>query len=296
VSRGVSVYDRRTGRLEEEPICGEWFLRFAYGTIPGRWFQSLLGSRVFLSRLAAVYANGHRSAKKILPFLERYAIDGGESATPVDQFASFNEFFCRHLKAEARPVDGGRDVLVAPADGRYFFIPDLSRQGEISVKGRRLRLEEMLGNRALAEKFYGGTAAIGRLSPMDYHRFHFPCDGVPGSAKLIGGKLHSVHPLALRRFASLSRNRRYLTRIVTNFGEMAMVEVGATFIGSVGQTYTPHRHVKKGAEKGFFSFGGSAVILLFGRGMAVAEDDLAEWSGRGIETRLRMGERLLRIR
>jgi phosphatidylserine decarboxylase len=292
MSHPLRIFNRYTRQFEEEPVCGEWFLRLAYGTFFGRFFQSLLGSRPCLSRLAALYANGHGSAKKILPFVRRYGIDAGESLTPVGQFATFNEFFCRHLKPEARPIAPDRDSIIAPADGRYFHIPDLSRQKSIAIKGRRLRLEEMLGSRSLAEKFRGGSASIARLCPLDYHRFHFPCDGVPGAARPIPGRLHSVHPLALRHRHSLSRNKRHLTRIVTHLGEVLMLEVGATFIGSIGQTYTPHRHVKKGLEKGFFSFGGSTVILLFERGALVPERDLLERSGEGVETYIRMGDLL----
>jgi phosphatidylserine decarboxylase len=75
---------------------------------------------------------------------------------------------------------------------------------------------------------------------------------------------------------------------------MAMVEVGATFVGSIGQTYTPHRHIKKGAEKGFFSFGGSTIILVFERGAVVPDATIAEYSARGIETYSRMGDCVLR--
>ncbi|MDR2030646.1 MAG: archaetidylserine decarboxylase [Puniceicoccales bacterium] len=288
----IEIVNRRTGRVEKEPICGEWFLRFAYGTVLGRFLQACIGSAPFLSRIAAWYANGRRSAGAILPFVRRHAIPIGESLVPVEQFASFAEFFSRRLRPDARPIDGCRGGIVAPADGRYFAIAELGRQEKLSIKGRRLRLEELLGSAVLAQKFFLGNGLICRLSPLDYHRFHFPCDGVPSAVQALPGRLHSVHPLALRRRFTLSQNRRFLTRLVADCGEVAMVEVGATFVGTVSQTFTPHRHCKKGSEKGFFSFGGSAILLLFEKGSVALAEDLLQNSGNGMETLLHMGERI----
>ncbi|MDR3316885.1 MAG: phosphatidylserine decarboxylase [Puniceicoccales bacterium] len=291
---GIKIFNRYTGKCEEEPICGEWFLRFAYGTLPGRLLQWAVGCRPFFSRLAAIYANGHRSAGKILPFIRRYGIDAGESLIPVGQFRTFNDFFRRRLRPDARPIHGSQCAIIAPADGRYFFIPNLDRQSAIFIKGRRIVLRKLFGRSCLAEKFYGGCAVIARLSPLDYHRFHFPCNGLPRVAESVEGPLHSVHPLALGRVASLCQNRRHVTRIAVADGEMAMVEVGATFIGSIGQTYTANRHVKKGTEKGFFSFGGSAILLFFERNRVVPEDDIARQSTLGMETYVRMGDIILK--
>ena len=210
----------------------------------------------------------------------------------MEQFATFNEFFFRQLKPDARPIDGDRDSIVAPADGRYFALERLNQRDRLPVKGRMLLLQQLLGSKTLAQKFSSGSALIGRLSPLDYHRFHFPCDGVPSAARSLPGRLHSVHPLALRHRFSLSQNHRHLTRLVTGCGEVAMVEVGATCVGTIGQTFTPHRHSEKGLEKGFFSFGGSAVVLLFEPDAVTLDADLLRHSADGLETLVRMGERV----
>lgn len=292
--KSVRIFNRYRKVLEVESICGEWFLRLAYGNIIGRFLQRFFLSLPFFSHLAGLYARSRRSRLKILPFVKRHSIDIGESVVPVDQFNSFNDFFCRTIKTTCRPIEGDRDAIVAPVDGRYFYIPHLRDQRRITIKGQRLDLQSLVGSERLAQKFADGSAIIARLSPMDYHRFHFPFDGIPGSARLIQGRLQSVHRLALAKCQPFHRNKRFITRIVTTIGEILMIEVGSTFIGSVHQTYTPHRHVKKGMEKGYFSFGGSTVILIFESLRLRPSSDLLEQSSLGFEIFIRMGDGILR--
>jgi phosphatidylserine decarboxylase len=292
----VQVYNRYTGKMETEPICGEWFLRFAYGTFFGRVLQNLFFCRPIFSRLACCYANCSRSRKKIAPFISRYGIPVEESYFPPSAFGNFNEFFSRPLRPEARPIDRDRDAIVAPADGRYFYIPRLSPKEVLKIKGKEFSLETLLRSRELVKKFLGGSAIICRLCPFDYHRFHFPCDGIPGKARCIGGKLHSVHPIALARRAVFGENKRSLTRIICTHGEVAMVEVGATFVGTIFQTFSPHKHCKKGTEKGFFSLGGSTIILLFEPQMAIACRDIGETFEKNRECYVRMGDKILTFR
>jgi phosphatidylserine decarboxylase len=162
------------------------------------------------------------------------------------------------------------------------------------VKGAKFSLSELLEDDALAGKFKGGGMIISRLCPVDYHRFHFPVAGVPDEARLINGCLYSVSPIALRRNVRyLVQNKRMVTRIDSaRFGEVAMLEIGATMVGSIAQLYVENRAVAKGEEKGWFKFGGSCVITLFERGRLRFDDDLVEQSRNGIETYAKMGERM----
>ncbi|MDR1457174.1 MAG: archaetidylserine decarboxylase [Puniceicoccales bacterium] len=292
MSKGVQFYNRYTGRIETEPVCGEWFIRMAYGTVLGRLLQRLIFSRPIFSNIAGWYANRPISAKKISPFIERYVIPREEIQSEIIQFESFNEFFCRRLKSEARPVSKGRNIVTAPCDGRYFFIPNLEARRKICIKGRQIRFEKLIGGEKLVQKFQGGSALIARLCPMDYHRFHFPCDGIPSKPQHMGKRLYSVHPFALRHMSIFAKNRRMLTRIITSAGEMLMLEVGAMFVGSIYQTHVPYRYVKKGTEKGFFSFGGSTVILIFTPGTFTPCMDIQRTSEKNLETYIRMGDRI----
>ena len=135
---------------------------------------------------------------------------------------------------------------------------------------------------------------ISRLAPVDYHRFHFPCAGTPGRASEIKGPLFSVNPIALRRSVRyLVQNKRMVTLLETErFGLVALIEVGATMVGGIRQSFIPGTKVKKGDEKGLFKFGGSCVITLFQRDRIVFDADLREQSLNHIETYAKMGERL----
>ena len=117
---------------------------------------------------------------------------------------------------------------------------------------------------------------------------------MPGETRLINGWLYSVSPVALRRnIGYLVENKRMLTLIQSPvFGPVAVLEVGATNVGSIQQSHLPGRAAVKGAEKGLFAFGVSCVITLFQRDRIRFEADLIEQSGQCIETYARMGDRL----
>ena len=135
---------------------------------------------------------------------------------------------------------------------------------------------------------------ISRLCPVDYHRFHFPLAGVPGQAELIRGPLFSVSPIALRRrVAYLAQNKRVKTQLKTErFGTVICMEIGATNVGSIAQTFVPERPVAKGEEKGLFKFGGSCVVTLFERGRVKLAEDLLATSRDYTELYARMGDQM----
>jgi phosphatidylserine decarboxylase len=238
--------------------------------------------------------NRRRSALQVIPFIARYGLDVDEFAKSAFDYRTFNEFFYRALKPAARPVAPGDRVAVFPADGRHLAFPDVDAAAGFYVKGEKFTLAQLLGDGGLAEKFAGGAMLISRLCPVDYHRFHFPVAGVPGDPRLINGWLYSVSPVALRRnIGYLVANKREITLTDSPaFGAVAMIEVGATNVGSIRQTFLPGRAVEKGAEKGLFAFGGSCVITLFGRGRIRFDEDVVTQSGANVETYARMGDRL----
>ena len=63
-------------------------------------------------------------------------------------------------------------------------------------------------------------------------------------------------------------------------------------MGSIEQTFTSGKMHEKGEEKGFFSFGGSSLILLFERDKIKFDEDLVEASKKHIETRGLLGQSL----
>jgi phosphatidylserine decarboxylase len=245
---------------------------------------------------------------RIIQFISEYGVNVDEFAKSPFDFKTFNEFFFRALKPEARPITAGDRVAVLPADGRHLAFPDLDAAEGYYVKGAKFSLAELFGAvgkenpsdeslagaEALAAKFAGGAMLISRLCPSDYHRFHFSVAGIPGEARLVNGWLYSVSPIALRRnIRYLVENKRVVTVVESPvFGPVASIEVGATNVGSIRQSFIPGRAVAKGEEKGLFAFGGSCVITIFERGRIVFEEDLVRESGACIETYARMGDRL----
>ncbi len=230
--------------------------------------------------------------RKIIPFIEKYHINDSEFLRRATSFRSFNDFFTRMLKTQARPLDGRSNVAVIPADARYWFYQDLSKADGFIVKGKKFTLEKLLQNKKLAEKYANGSMAIARLCPSDYHRYHFPCSGVPSPSELINGYLFSVNPNAIAyNYNIFAENKRTLCRYKSDdFGEILYLDVGATFVGSIHQTYKPGVSQDKGSEKGYFSFGGSCLILLFEPGRIKFDEDLIAATQSGKEIRCLMGQ------
>jgi phosphatidylserine decarboxylase len=297
----IRYFNRYTGTVETERVYGEKWLRWANDTTPGRWSVALLLRRSFFSRWYGWRMSKRVSSTRVLPFVIDYGLKADEFARPAWEFRNFNEFFARALKPEARPIAPGDDVAVLPADGRHLAFPNVDTADGFYAKGAKFSLADLLGEGALpeaeqvlAKRFAGGALVISRLCPVDYHRFHFPVAGTPDDARLINGWLYSVSPIALRHnIRYLVENKRMLTLIDSpQFGQVALLEIGATCVGTIKQLYPPGRPVAKGEEKGLFKFGGSCVVTVFQRGRIAFESDLVEHSAQQREVYARMGDRL----
>ncbi|MEI6534114.1 MAG: phosphatidylserine decarboxylase [Verrucomicrobiaceae bacterium] len=293
----VIFFNRRTQTLETEVIYGENFLRWVYENPLGRAALWLLVKRAVFSRWYGWRMNRPASRAMIAPFITRYGIDTNEMADAPESFPHFNAFFSRKLKPAARPMEMDSETIIFPADGRHFAIPDIAANDGIFVKGIHFDLAALLGDVALSERFAGGALLISRLCPVDYHRFHFPCAGTPGEPRLLNGPLYSVNPVALRQRPGIFwENKRYVTELQTsNCGKVLLMEIGATCVGRVVHTCRASQPESKGAEKGFFLFGGSSVITIFEPHRVKFADDLLEHSAQGREVYARMGEAAARL-
>jgi len=289
----IEYYDRAKEKVATESVYGEGFLRWAYGNPLGRLSVSLAVKRLWFSRWYGWRMDRPKSREKILPFIRDYGVDAGEFAESVDTYGSFNEFFYRKLKAEARPIEGDSKVAVFPADGRHLVLSDVSQAEDFYIKGQTFDLSKFVGDPELADLFEGGSMVISRLCPVDYHRYHFPVGGRAESAKILEGTLRSVSPLALRRHLSiLWENRRCRTVVHSpQFGEVLVMEVGATCVGGMHSTFKPG-DVEKGGSKGYFSFGGSCVTTIFRKNAIRLDDDLLLQASLGREVYAKMGARM----
>lgn len=294
----IQIVDRQSKEKYLETPYGVSFLEFLYEK-KGFFNQLLcfLSARFFLlSEIVGFYYKLPISKCRIRPFVKRFSIREEEFESKISNFSSFNDFFTRKLKKGARPITEGEKVVVAPADGKVFVIPDLEQCDGFYVKGKKFSLPDFFQDDSLAKRYKDGSLCIVRLSPEDYHRFHFPFSCAPGKPKLINGALFSVNPIAVKKnIAIFSQNKRVLTLLTKEKLFVAMVEVGATNVGSIKETFLPGREYQKGEEKGYFALGGSSVLLFFEKGAIVFDEDLLAFSKEKFETKVKMGESLGRL-
>ena len=312
MSNPVEYIDRMTGEKVTESVMGDRALRFAYETLAGRTLWPVLfGSKLISAYMGRRYDS--RSSRKDIAKL--VAIPGcvaEEAEKPWTAYESFNEFFTRHLKPGARPVGEG---LVSPADGRLRLYLNADADRPFPLKGATKSLREVFAPGADTsqsvfdfDKTY--DIAVIRLAPVDYHRFHFPCDSVVlGEVKVIPGKYHSVNPIALLRYPDVyADNERQIVECNSKYGHYWQVDVGAFGVGTIVQTFKDpviseygelisdeereDISFKKGDERGYFKFGGSTVILVMKAGAVKWDEDLVRNSAAGLETRVLCNERI----
>lgn len=218
-------------------------------------------------------------------YIRHYEIDLAAVEKPVEEYRTLKEFFTRRLKSDARPIAQGREIVVSPVDGTVSQMGTIDQGTLIQAKGKLYNIAELLGDRPeLVQRFYGGTFVTIYLSPRDYHRIHMPVDGQLISYSYIPGRLYPVNQLGIEHVDNLfARNERLVTFVESDVaGCVAVVKVGALFVGSVKVTYCDAttnvkrgRHwtqaitetplYEKGQELGWFEFG-STVILVFESG------------------------------
>lgn len=238
----------------------------------------------------ALAAGMYRIARSRRPWLkkllierisQRYGVDMNEAAEPrTDAYASFNDFFTRALKDGARPVADA--AVVSPADGRISQIGNIDGDSLLQAKGHSFSLEALLaGDRGAAETFHDGLFTTVYLSPKDYHRVHIPYAGTLRSMIFVPGELFSVSEATTQLVPGLfARNERVICHFDTPLGPMAVILVGAIFVGSMqtvwhgevhGRRGEPTRWAYQGAqarqfaageEIGRFNMGSTVIVLL----------------------------------
>lgn len=236
--------------------------------------------------------NHPKTREKIAPFIRDYDMKADEFQTKADEFQHFNDFFYRKLKPSARPI--ADSDIVFPADGRHLGFEHAEKVNGVFLKGQQWDLRSLISDDNLYEQFKDGSLVLSRLCPVDYHRFHFPCAGTPSETRLINGPLFSVSPIALRqRLAYMWENKRTCTVLETKSnGKILILEIGATCVGSIHQSYLPGQAIAKADEKGYFAFGGSSTITVFQKNQVQLDKDLLHHSSESRELYALMGDSL----
>ena len=291
----LKYLDRASGEIITESVMGDNALRFAYNTLLGRTLWPVLFGGRFISSLMGRYYDSPRSRKDIAKLVAIPGCHPEEAEYPVEHYRSFNDFFARRLKSGARPVDENENHLVSPADGKILVHRNLLPSEPIPVKGAMRSINELCGE-TLPEKTV--TVAVIRLAPVDYHRYHYPCDcRLTSKIRVIPGKYHSVNPVALLRRPDLFvENTRHVAELFSPvWGSFRMIEVAAFGVGSIIQT-SNEEEFKKLDEKGYFKFGGSTVILVFEDDKIRFDEDILTASDQNMEVLVRCGSHIAEMK
>ena len=258
----------------------------------------------------------HRLARSTRPRVKNAAIrlllaayssiDLAEAAQ-ADPYAysSFNAFFTRALKPGVRPIAADADTLVSPVDGSLSQFGDIDAGRLLQAKGIEYSAAALLGGEAAAEQYAGGQYACIYLAPFDYHRIHMPVDGRLRRTRYLPGRLFSVNAATARTIPGLfGINERVVCEFDTRLGAVALVMVGALFVGSIETVYAGEINppasrggapqeitagqgleLRRGEELGRFNMG-STVVLLWQRSAGGLAPGLA------VDARLRLGQAL----
>lgn len=258
-----------------------------------------------ITLLAGVLANISWPPMKnflISRFVSAYDVDMSEAkALSITQYETFNDFFARELKADARPVEQDISAIVSPADGVISELGIISQGEMLQAKGINYSVARLLGDERLASELEGGAFATIYLSPKDYHRVHMPFDGEAQNLKYIPGRLFSVNQRTAENLDSLfARNERLVATFKNGEHSFAVVLVGAMIVGGMETVLTgaisrgtnvenlnfDKKILDKGTEFGRFYLGSTAIIL-FPKEMGVTFRE-----GLSSEEKVQMGEQL----
>ncbi len=263
-------------------------LRFLYHTPAGRMLLAPLCSPV-LSKICGAFLDSPASLGLVKGFAEKNAINLADYE--CENLHSFNEFFTRKIKDGKRPVNPDPSALIAPCDG-LLSAYRIRKNSVIPVKQSQYTIPDLLDGDPVAESYQDGICLVFRLCVHHYHRYAYIDSGIKGENHFIPGVLHTVRPIALAECPVFTQNSREYTVIESeNFGSMVQMEVGAMLVGKI------HNHhgageVVRGAEKGMFLYGGSTVIVLLEPGRAKLPKWLFEATNRGVETPVKLGQKI----
>ena len=230
-----------------------------------------------------------RLSRRIVPsFVKKNHIDLG--IYEKQEFDSYNAFFTRKIKAEQRPINDQKNVLISPSDGKVTAYP-ITQKGRFWIKHTQYTAAQLLKDERLAERYMGGWIYVIRLTVDDYHRYCYVADGRKSRQRKIRGVLHTVNPVANDYYPIYKMNsREYCLLKTKELGTILLMEVGALMVGKISNHEEDSAQVKRGDEKGMFEFGGSTIVVMTEPGMAEPDKDIIHNTKAQAETLVKMGE------
>ena len=230
-----------------------------------------------------------RLSRRIVPsFVKKNHIDLG--IYERQEFDSYNAFFTRKIKAEQRPINEQKNILISPSDGKVTAYP-ITQKGRFWIKYTQYTAAQLLKDERLAERYMGGWIYVIRLTVDDYHRYCYVADGRKSRQRKIRGVLHTVNPVANDYYPIYKMNsREYCLLKTKELGTILLMEVGALMVGKISNHEEDSAQVKRGDEKGMFEFGGSTIVVMTEPGMAEPDKDIIQNTKAQAETLVKMGE------
>ena len=272
----MKYYDYKTNKYYE--VNTNIGLNLLYNSLIGRILLKFLTTKI-VSNIYAKYNTSKLSKIKIKKFIKKNKIEMTEYIEK--DYSSFNDFFIRNIKKDKRPISDG---IIAVCDSKLSAYK-LDNDSSFKIKNSIYTVEELIG-----EKKEYKYALIFRLCVDDYHHYTFPDDGKIISKKRIEGKLHTVQPIAFKRYKVFHENTREITYLnCKNLGEVCYIEVGAMMVGKI--VNEQKKEFVKGEEKGHFEFGGSTVILLINKDIKL-DKKILENTSQEIETVVKLGNNI----
>ena len=251
-------------------------LKFMYNTVIGRIILKIAATK-YIANIYKIYITSKFSKRKIKKFIKKNHINMDDYKEK--DYESFNDFFIREIKFGKRKIE---DNLVSVCDSK-LSVYKIDENSKFNIKDSIYTIKELIGE----DRQYK-YALIFRLSVDDYHHYIFPDDGKVVNTKHINGILHTVQPIAQKRYKVFHENSRDITFLnCDNLGDVCYIEVGALMVGKI--VNIGKNEFKKGEEKGHFEFGGSTVIMLINKDINLNEK-IIENSKNDIETIVKMGQ------
>ncbi|KAJ7155452.1 phosphatidylserine decarboxylase-domain-containing protein [Mycena crocata] len=242
------------------------------------------------------------STASIPSFVATYSLETKELLEPdITKYRTFNEFFSRKLRPDARPVENADNpfAICSAADCRLTVYQSVDLARQFWIKGRAFDIPNLLQSTPTPETaslFDNPSLAIFRLAPSDYHRFHCPLEATVGEIVHIPGQYYTVNPQAVNEpfdvFTANTRSVLYLTHTATGL-PVAFVAIGALLVGSIVWTNGGQKgkSVARGDELGYFAYGGSTVVAVFPKGVIDFDADLIanSMASPPVETLVKVG-------
>lgn len=263
-------------------------LEFIYGTKIGRIILKVI-YKPFISKVSGIFLDSSLSKFMIKKFVKKNNINLEEYE--VEDYNSFNEFFTRKIRSGKRIINSDNNILISPCDSK-LSIYKIESDNKFHIKESHYCVTDLLDNAEISKEYMDGYCLIFRLTVDDYHRYCYLDNGVKDKNIFIKGVLHTVNPIADKKYKIYKTNCREYTVLHTkNFGDVIQMEVGAMIVGKI-TNYHDEYTFSKGEEKGKFEFGGSTIVLLFKKGVIKIDEDIVINSNNGIETIVKMGEKI----